>query len=46
MREKQVSIMTQMPMPHTIVDFWKLVYEQEITTIVMLNESIDEVSVS
>ncbi|XP_060076906.1 uncharacterized protein LOC132556510 [Ylistrum balloti] len=33
---------TQMPLPHTVIDFWRLVYEQHVTSIVMLNTELDE----
>lgn len=31
-------IIAQDPLPSTIADFWRMVFEQEITTIVMLSE--------
>ncbi|XP_072172635.1 receptor-type tyrosine-protein phosphatase T-like [Diadema setosum] len=34
---KDAFIGTQSPLPHTVVDFWRLVYDYNITTIVMLN---------
>jgi len=44
-KKHQAFLITQMPLPHTIVDFWKLVLEQNATKIVMLNESLDKVSI-
>ncbi|XP_021354522.1 receptor-type tyrosine-protein phosphatase kappa-like [Mizuhopecten yessoensis] len=35
-------LITQMPLPHTVVDLWRLVYEQHITSIVMLNTEFDQ----
>ncbi|XP_023932844.1 receptor-type tyrosine-protein phosphatase epsilon-like [Lingula anatina] len=35
-------IITQMPLPHTIVDFWSMLYDQQCATIVMLNELNDD----
>ncbi|XP_071512152.1 receptor-type tyrosine-protein phosphatase T-like [Diadema antillarum] len=34
---KDAFIGTQSPLRHTVVDFWRLVYDYNITTIVMLN---------
>lgn len=31
-------IVTQDPMENTIADFWRMVFDQEVTTIVMLSE--------
>ena len=35
-------IVTQMPLPHTIVDLWRLVKDWNCDTIVMLNSTADE----
>ncbi|XP_070562524.1 receptor-type tyrosine-protein phosphatase kappa-like [Ptychodera flava] len=35
---KDAFIATQMPMEHTIVDFWRMVYDYKTSTIVMLND--------
>ena len=39
-----------MPLPHTVTDFWRLVYDQHVSNIVMMNnvddDDDDEVSVS
>ncbi|KAL3878258.1 hypothetical protein ACJMK2_030623, partial [Sinanodonta woodiana] len=32
-------IVTQMPLPDTVIDFWRLVYEYEVQSIVMLNDA-------
>lgn len=34
-------IVTQDPMENTIADFWRMVFDQEVTTIVMLSEVSD-----
>lgn len=31
-------IVTQQPLPNTIIDFWRLIHEKDITVIVSLNE--------
>ena len=36
---KSAFIVTQTPLPSTVVDFWKLVYDYDINCIVMLNNS-------
>lgn len=35
---KRSFIATQMPLKDTAVDFWRLLYEQQVSTIVMLNQ--------
>jgi len=32
-------IITQMPLPHTVIDLWRMVFEHDSATIVMLNPS-------
>ncbi|XP_077981777.1 receptor-type tyrosine-protein phosphatase kappa-like [Glandiceps talaboti] len=39
---KDALIATQMPMSHTIVDFWRMVYDYMTNTIVMLNDMDSE----
>ncbi|XP_077981774.1 receptor-type tyrosine-protein phosphatase alpha-like [Glandiceps talaboti] len=39
---KDALIATQMPMSHTIVDFWRMVYDYKTNTIVMLNDMDSE----
>lgn len=43
---KSEYIITQMPLPHTVIDLWRLVYEHGVGTLVMLNpwDPDDEVS--
>ncbi|XP_038066691.1 receptor-type tyrosine-protein phosphatase mu-like [Patiria miniata] len=36
-RKKNMYIGTQMPMPNTVTDFWRLMYDHKATSIVMLN---------
>ncbi|XP_022109752.1 receptor-type tyrosine-protein phosphatase kappa-like isoform X2 [Acanthaster planci] len=36
-RKKNMYIGTQMPMPNTVSDFWRMVYDHKVPTIVMLN---------
>ncbi|KAL3878263.1 hypothetical protein ACJMK2_030628 [Sinanodonta woodiana] len=38
LRNKNGLILTQVPLPDTVVDFWTLVFEFEVETLVMLNE--------
>lgn len=37
-KSKRSFIATQMPLKDTVVDFWRLLYEQQVSTIVMLNQ--------
>ncbi|OWF35537.1 receptor-type tyrosine-protein phosphatase S-like isoform X1 [Mizuhopecten yessoensis] len=37
-RRKDAYIATQMPMPNTVVDFWRMIYDHNSYCIVMLNE--------
>lgn len=37
-KSKCSFIATQMPLKDTAVDFWRLLYEQKVSTIVMLNQ--------
>ncbi|XP_077980995.1 receptor-type tyrosine-protein phosphatase mu-like isoform X2 [Glandiceps talaboti] len=39
---KDAFLATQMPMSHTIVDFWRMVYDYKANTIVMLNDMDSE----
>ena len=39
---KSAFLLTQMPLPHTVTDFWRLVYDQHISTLVMMNNVTDE----
>ncbi|XP_064604746.1 receptor-type tyrosine-protein phosphatase U-like [Liolophura sinensis] len=34
---KRAFILTQTPLPNTVLDFWRLVFEQNVSSIVMLN---------
>ena len=36
-RNRNAFILTQMPLTHTVIDLWRLVYEHKCGTIVMLN---------
>ncbi|XP_071483947.1 uncharacterized protein [Diadema antillarum] len=40
--KKNGFITTQMPLANTVLDFWRLVYDYHINTIVMLNQLSDE----
>ena len=31
-------IITQMPLPHTVGDFWRLIHDYNVSTVVMLND--------
>ncbi|XP_070562325.1 receptor-type tyrosine-protein phosphatase kappa-like [Ptychodera flava] len=35
---KNAYLATQMPLPHTVVDFWRMVYDHKVRTIIMLND--------
>ncbi|XP_077981239.1 receptor-type tyrosine-protein phosphatase epsilon-like isoform X1 [Glandiceps talaboti] len=39
---KDAFLATQMPMSHTVVDFWRMVYDYKTNTIVMLNDMDSE----
>ncbi|XP_013398159.1 receptor-type tyrosine-protein phosphatase epsilon-like [Lingula anatina] len=41
-QRQDAYIVTQMPLPHTVVDFWSMLYDQHCATIVMLNEANEE----
>ncbi|XP_071118953.1 receptor-type tyrosine-protein phosphatase mu-like isoform X3 [Haliotis cracherodii] len=41
-RQKDAFITTQMPLPNTVADFWRLVYDHHSFCIVMLNEIDDK----
>ena len=36
-RASNAYIVTQMPLPHTVIDLWRMVHEHKCGTIVMLN---------
>ncbi|KAL3878266.1 hypothetical protein ACJMK2_030631 [Sinanodonta woodiana] len=38
LKNKHGLILTQVPLPDTVVDFWTLAFEYEVDTLVMLNE--------
>ena len=39
---KSAFLLTQMPLPHTVTDFWRLVYDQHVSTLVMMNNVTDD----
>ena len=43
---KNAFLITQMPLPTTVTDFWRLVYDQHATNIVMVNNTSDDDDVS
>ncbi|XP_064617213.1 receptor-type tyrosine-protein phosphatase kappa-like [Liolophura sinensis] len=36
-KQKRGFILTQTPLPNTVVDFWRLVYDHKVSTIIMLD---------
>ena len=40
-RQKDYFIATQGPLPHTVEDFWRMVWEWKCHTIVMLTEVLE-----
>ena len=44
--KRNAYIITQMPLPHTVIDFWRMVYEHGCSSIIMLNSMEDEDDVS
>ena len=44
-KQKNAYILTQSPLPRTVFDFWRMVSEHGITSIVMVN-AVDEGNVS
>ncbi len=47
-KKRNQFILTQMPMPHTVIDFWRMVFEHNVCSVVMLNpmDDADDVSCS
>ncbi len=41
-KHKNAYILTQMPLPHTVIDLWRMVYEHNCGSIVMLNPFLEE----
>ncbi|XP_070193956.1 receptor-type tyrosine-protein phosphatase kappa-like [Littorina saxatilis] len=41
-RSSRGSIVTQLPLPDTVVDFWRLVYGNDVTTVVSLSSPDEE----
>nr|XP_022315010.1 uncharacterized protein LOC111119286 isoform X2 [Crassostrea virginica] len=39
-KNRNTFALTQMPLPNTVLDFWSLVLEQDVSTIVMMNSII------
>ncbi|XP_078317010.1 uncharacterized protein LOC144620397 [Crassostrea virginica] len=39
-KNRNTFALTQMPLPNTVLDFWSLVLEQDVSTIVMMNSFI------
>ena len=39
-------LLTQMPLPNTVTDFWRLVYDQHVCNVVMLNNHNEDNEVS
>lgn len=37
-KHKNAFLVTQMPLPHTIIDFWKMIYNYNSSLIIMLND--------
>ena len=35
-------VATQTPLPSTVIDFWRLIYDQRCQTIVMLNDTEED----
>ena len=35
-------VATQTPLPNTVIDFWRLIYDQRCHTIVMLNDTEED----
>lgn len=42
-REDKAFLITQSPLPDTIVDFWRMVYEYKVCTIVNLDRIVNQV---
>ena len=41
-KKRNAYIITQMPLPHTVIDFWRMVYEHKCSSVVMLNPMDEE----
>ncbi|XP_070562651.1 receptor-type tyrosine-protein phosphatase kappa-like [Ptychodera flava] len=39
--KKKAFLVTHMPLPHTLVDFWRMVYDHKSRLIVMLNDQVN-----
>ena len=37
-KSRNSHIITQMPLPHTVIDLWRVVHEHNVGSIVMLNQ--------
>ena len=37
-KHRDAFIITQAPLPHTVTDFWAMIYDHECSAIVMMNE--------
>lgn len=45
-KHRDAFIITQMPLPQTVVDFWTMCYDHECSAVVMMNELNTSDSVS
>lgn len=39
--KRDAFVITQMPLPNTVIDFWRLVYDYNCSSIVMMNDSTE-----
>lgn len=44
-REQLGCILTQLPLSHTLIDFWRLVEDYDVTTVVSLGSKDDPVTI-